>query len=95
MNAAIVVGIVADVLQLCLGPLGWVGADQIIDVVAMLILIRLVGFHWLFLPTFATELIPGIDMIPTWTGCVLWVIRQRKKEQEQLHKTEAPIVEVK
>jgi Ca2+/Na+ antiporter len=46
-------------------------------------MIILLGFHWLFLPTFVVEVIPEIDMLPTWVGCVAYVVWQRKKEQEQ------------
>jgi hypothetical protein len=42
---------------------------------------KLLGFHWTFLPSFCIEVIPGLDMLPTWVGCVFFVVRQRKKEQ--------------
>ena len=78
---ALTVAVVADAIQLFLGPLGWVGVDQVVDVLAMIITTRLLGFHMLLLPTFVVEFIPVADMLPTWTGCVAIVIALRKREQ--------------
>ena len=75
------VAVTADALQMILGPLGWVLADQIVDVIAGVATWRLLGFHPLLLPTFAVEFLPIIDMLPTWTGCVALVISRRKKQQ--------------
>jgi hypothetical protein len=55
----------------------------VLDCMVMGAMIILLGFHWLFLPTFVVEVIPEIDMLPTWVGCVAYVVWQRKKEQEQ------------
>lgn len=79
--AAFAVAVVADGLQLCLGPFGWEFGDQIIDVVAMLLTIRILGFHLLLLPTFFAELLPLVDDLPTWTACVAAVVFLRKREQ--------------
>jgi hypothetical protein len=73
--------VAADVLQMMFGPLGWVLADQIIDVVAAFVSWRLLGFHPLLLPTFVVEFLPIVDMLPTWTGCVALVVARRKKQQ--------------
>ena len=53
IRAAYAVAVTADALQLLLGPLGWAFADEIIDIVAMGLAWRLIGFHPLLLPTFA------------------------------------------
>jgi hypothetical protein len=74
-----------DVLQFALGPLGWVGADEVLDVVAMVLLWRILGFHPLLLPTFVVELLPVTDLLPTWTGCVALVIALRRREQDAGH----------
>jgi hypothetical protein len=60
-----------------------------LDVFVFGIMTFLFGFHWLFLPSFLVEVIPGLDMLPTWVGCVWFVVRQRKKEQN-LNPTPAP-----
>jgi hypothetical protein len=78
---ALVVAASADSLQFFLGPLGWVVVDQAIDVVAFALTAWAIGFHLLLLPTFAVEFIPGVDMLPTWTACVIAVIALRKREQ--------------
>ena len=78
---ALAVAVVADSLQFLTGPLGWVGADQAIDVVVMLLTSWIIGFHWLLLPTFAMELVPVLDELPTWTACVAAVIALRKRGQ--------------
>jgi hypothetical protein len=75
------VAIAADVLQIIAFPLFFEGAvsplDIGLDAVVAIILSRLLGWHWAFLPTFAAELIPGIDLFPTWTAAVFFVTRQR------------------
>ncbi len=83
MRAALIVAIGADVLQWCFGPFGWGGADQVIDVIAMICTSWLIGFHPLLLPTALLEFIPVVDWLPTWTGCVLLVIARRKKQQAE------------
>ncbi len=80
MIAAFAVAACADGLQLCLGPFGWEFGDQIIDLAAMLLTIRILGFHLLLLPTFFVELLPVVDDLPTWTACVAAVVFLRKRE---------------
>lgn len=79
MRLAIIFAVAADALQFALGPAGWVGAVQVIDVLAMVLTMATVGFHVLLLPTFVIELFPLLDMAPTWTGCVLAVIALRRR----------------
>jgi hypothetical protein len=66
-----------------MGPVGWAFADELLDVVAMILTWRLIGFHPLLLPTFALEFLPVADMLPTWTGCVAIVVALRKRHQAQ------------
>ena len=82
-----------DLLQLLLGPFGWAFADEILDVAAMLILWRTIGFHPLLLPTFALELVPLADMLPTWTGCTAVVIALRRRQQA-VPPAPGPIIDV-
>ena len=79
-----------DVLQLILGPFGWAFADEVLDVTAMILMWRLLGFHPLLLPTFALEFLPVADMLPTWTGCVAVVVALRKREQTRMPPPPAP-----
>lgn len=77
---AFVLAGLADAAQLFLGPAGWVGLVQVIDVVMMVVATLLLGFHPLFLPTFVVEFVPIIDMLPTWTGCVACVVALRRRQ---------------
>ena len=79
--AALAVAVTADSLQLLFGPFGWVFIDQAIDVIAMLLTMWILGFHILLLPTFAVELVPLVDELPTWIACTTVVIALRKREQ--------------
>jgi len=81
---ALMVAVIADGLQFFLGPLAWAFVDQTIDVMAMGLTSWVVGFHWLLLPTFALELIPVLDALPTWTACVIAVIAIRSGNNESL-----------
>jgi hypothetical protein len=78
---AVAVAVTADSLQFFLGPAGWAFPDQVIDLLAMLLTAWAIGFHLLLLPTFLAELFPVVDMLPTWTACVIAVIALRKREQ--------------
>jgi hypothetical protein len=80
VRAAYGVAIAADVLQFALGPLGWVFADEILDVLTMFVVSALIGFHPLLLPTFLIEFVPVADLLPTWTGCVALVVAMRRKQ---------------
>ena len=78
---AVTVAVIADGLQFLLNGVGWIGPDQAVDVIAMLLTSWLIGFHWLLLPTFAIEFVPVLEDLPTWTACVVAVIALRKREQ--------------
>jgi len=78
---AYAVAVATDVLQFAAGPLGWTFADELLDVAAMAVMWRILGFHPLLLPTFALEFLPVTDMLPTWTGCVALVVALRKRQQ--------------
>jgi hypothetical protein len=80
IRLAYAVAVATDLLQFAAGPLGWVFADQLLDVAAAVVESRMLGFHPLLLPTFAIELLPMTDMLPTWTGCVALVVALRKKQ---------------
>jgi hypothetical protein len=94
VRQAYVVAVAADALQIALGPLGWVMVDQIIDMIAMCLTWRALGFHPLLLPTFVVEFIPFVDMLPTWTACVALVVALRKKQQPAPPPREGPVIDV-
>jgi hypothetical protein len=80
------VAMAADAIQIVAFPLFVEGAvspaNSALDVIVGLILVRLLGWHWAFLPSLAAELIPGLDLFPTWTAAVWFVTRQRMNPQE-------------
>jgi hypothetical protein len=95
VRLAYATGLTADALQLLLGPLGWAGADEVIDVAAMIVTWRVLGFHPLLLPTFALEFVPVADLLPSWTACVAMVIALRKRQQAAvLPPSAGPIIDV-
>ncbi len=75
---ALAVAVIVDGLQLGLGPLGWAFADELLDVVAMVLISWAIGFHMLLLPTFVLELFPVVDWLPTWIGCTSAVVMLRR-----------------
>ena len=81
VRLAYVVAVATDVLQLLLGPVGWAFADEILDLAAMILIWRVIGFHPLLLPTFVLEFLPVADLLPTWTGCVTLVLALRRRQQ--------------
>jgi len=83
VRCAYAVAIAVDVLQLALGPFGWMFADELLDVTATILMWRFIGFHPLLLPTFALEFLPVVDMLPTWTGCVAIVVGLRRRQQSR------------
>ena len=81
LRTAWIVAIAADALQLAALPLFVAGgispADTVLDLLVGAILIRLLGWHWAFLPSLVAEMIPGFDLFPTWTAAVLFVTHQQ------------------
>ncbi len=82
-RAGLILAMAADALQLFVFPMFAEGAlspaDDVLDVAVAIILVRLLGWHWEFLPAFAAELIPGADLIPFWTLSVAGVYRKWKQ----------------
>ena len=78
-----ILAIAADALQIFVFPLFGEGAlspaDDVLDLAVAAALIHLLGWHWEFLPAFAAELVPGIDLVPFWTIAVLNVYRKWKQ----------------
>jgi hypothetical protein len=81
------VALAADTLQIAAFPFfaegGLSPADSLLDLIVGFLMIRLLGWHWAFLPTLAAELIPGADLFPTWTAAVWFVTRQRVSDSSE------------
>lgn len=82
-RAAMVLAMAADALQIVLLPMFSEGAlspaDDILDVAVGFLLVRLLGWHWEFLPSFFAEMVPGVDLVPFWTLAVANVYRKWKQ----------------
>jgi hypothetical protein len=79
---AFAVAVLTDVIQFLLGPFGWTFADEIMDVIAMILISLTLGFHPLLLPTFVVEIVPIVDMFPTWTVCTAVLVAMRRRERQ-------------
>ena len=81
-RTALLLALLADGLQIILFPLFSEGAlspaDDVLDVAVAFILGRLIGWHWEFLPSFCTKLVPIVDAVPFWTLAVANVYRKWK-----------------
>ena len=75
-----VIALAVDVVQIAIMPILVPGSpwNNAIDLVTGAVMVGLLGWHIAFLPTFVTELIPFVDLFPTWTVAVLYVTRKKK-----------------
>jgi hypothetical protein len=72
-RAALMVAGAVDLLQIALLPalgLGYV-LDDVLDVIAAAVLVGVCGFRWQFAAAFGLELLPIVDIFPTWTAVVM------------------------
>ena len=83
-RTAMLVAIAADALQLVVFPAFVEGAlspaDDLLDLGIAALMVRLLGWHWEFLPSFLAKLVPGVDLVPFWTIAVANVWRKAKQE---------------
>jgi hypothetical protein len=83
LRLAMVLAILADVVQIAVFPFVIEGAespaDDILDLCVCGLLTYLLGWHWEFLPSFAAKLVPGVDLVPLWTLAVANVYRKSKR----------------
>lgn len=80
IRAARSIAIAADFLQIVVFPVFAGGAasivNDILDVAVAVSMSLLVGWHWAFLPSFLAELVPFLDLVPTWTAAVFFATRK-------------------
>jgi len=83
-RSAMILALAADALQIFVLPAFAEGAlspaDDVLDLAVAAILVRLLGWHWEFLPAFAGELVPVVDLVPFWTLAVANVYRKWKQK---------------
>ena len=80
VRAARALAIAADLVQIAVFPIFAPGGlspwNDALDLAVAVALTRLIGWHWGFLPSFVAELVPGLDLVPTWTAAVLFATRK-------------------
>ncbi len=83
VKAARWIAVAADVLQILVFPAFAPGAaspwNDALDALVAVAMLALVGWHWVFLPSFLAELVPGLDLVPTWTAAVFFATRGQGK----------------
>src|ERR1700680_1424244 len=81
-QAAMILAIVADALQIAIFPMFVEGAmspaEDVLDFGVGALMVHLLGWHWEFLPSFFAKLVPGVDLVPFWTMAVANVYRKSK-----------------
>ena len=85
--------VLVDLSQLALLPAELTPLNNAVDVGAALTMVGLVGWHWAFLPTFLAELVPFVDLVPTWTVAVLVATRGRMAPTPPVVTVEPPPAE--
>ena len=83
IHLAWLVAIVVDALQIGLFPVTGgmsIWLDKPLDLLAMGLLWRLLGWHWALAPSFLFEFLPIAELAPTWTLATWIVVRKRKAE---------------
>src|SRR6266700_2335769 len=95
-QTAMILSVAADALQIFVFPLFAEGAlspaDDVLDLAVAAVLVRLLGWHWEFLPAFAGELVPGVDLVPFWTLAVANIYRKWKQTAVTEEKRDHPRV---
>ena len=84
VRAARLIAVAADIVQIVVFPLFAPGLaspfNNALDLLVAVAMVWLIGWHWAFLPSFFVELVPGLDLVPTWTAAVFFVTRAKTPE---------------
>lgn len=71
---AIAIGLLADAAQggmfLEMPALSWLPADAL-DILVAIVLLVLLGFRWRIVIALALEMIPGVQLFPSWTAFLI------------------------
>ena len=78
---ALAIALAADAMQIGLFPFFMEGAaapwNDALDLAVGGMMLALLGWHVAFLPTFLGELVPFLNLFPTWTAAVVFVVARR------------------
>jgi hypothetical protein len=75
--AARLIAVAVDLAQFALLPAELTPLNNAVDVLTGIAMLSLVGWNWAFLPTFLAELVPFVDLVPSWTLAVMFATRGR------------------
>jgi hypothetical protein len=93
-KAAWILAVVADALQIVLLPATAGGflspVNGALDFVVAIVMIALLGWHVAFLPTAIAEIVPVLNVFPTWTAAVFFVTRRRAVDVDARRKDLPP-----
>jgi hypothetical protein len=71
------IAMAADLLEIVVFPAFMEGflspVNDAVDVAVAIALTSILGWHWAFLPSFLSEMIPVWGLVPTWTAAVFYV----------------------
>jgi hypothetical protein len=98
VRAAWIIAVAVDAIQIGLLPVTgtlstWV--DKPLDVLVMVVLWRLLGWHLILLPSFIFELMPYVELAPTWTAAVWLATRGRSDQTDPQDKRSATVSNAK
>ena len=86
IRAARVIAVAADALQIAILPAFAGGVfsilNNVLDIVVAIVMVGLVGWHFAFVPSFVAEMVPGLDLVPTWTLAVWFATRGRNADSQ-------------
>jgi hypothetical protein len=89
---ALAVAGAVDMLQIAVVPLFLAGyaIEDFLDVVAAVILVAICGFKWQFAAGFFLELVPVVNIFPTWTALVLTLPSHEEPVRQNVTVTSVP-----
>lgn len=91
---ALMVSGFVDFLQIAVFPLFFEGGfspfDDVLDVMAAISLMAICGFKWQFVVAFCMELVPFLDILPTWTAVAL--LLPASDGPVEVHRVQPPMI---
>jgi hypothetical protein len=85
-RVALAVAALSDLAQWFFFPVLVEGAaspfEIALDACTALVILLIVGFQWRLAIALVTELVPGLDMFPTWTAVVLSLPTEARKVEQ-------------